>query len=334
MIDAADRIETARALLRDALVWDNHGCMPMRPEDLSFLPQLARPKSVGVDVAAINIGFGSFDLAHHLRMIASLRAWVRTQDDLMLAETVADIDRARAEGRMAIVFDIEGMAPLDGGDHGLVEMFYDLGVRWMLVAYNAPNAAGSGCLGEDEGLTAHGRAVLREMERVGMVPCCSHTGHRTARDVLSSAQGPVIFSHSNAAEVHPHFRNIPDDLIRACAATGGVVGVNGIGTFVGDNDIRPESFARHIDHMVQLVGPEHVGIALDYVYDAQEMHDFFAEMRAQHPDDPQYAVDLEMVEPEALPAIVAELIGLGYDEPALRKILGLNWRRVAEACWR
>jgi membrane dipeptidase len=185
----------------------------------------------------------------------------------VLVETAADVDRARQEDKVSIAFDVEGMTPLDEGDNGLIQLFYDLGVRWMLIAYNRKNAAGGGCLDDDDpGLSAHGRAMLAEMKRVGMVVCCSHTGHRTGRDVMANADNPVIFSHSNASAVWSHYRNIPDELIKACAATGGVVGVNGIGIFLGENDARPELVFRHIDHMVQLVGPDHVGLALDYVF--------------------------------------------------------------------
>jgi hypothetical protein len=124
----------------------------------------------------------------------------------------------------------------------------------MLLAYNRSNRVGGGCQDEDMGLTPFGRDVVQEMERLDMLVCLSHTGHRTARDVLAMAQRPVIFSHSNPATLRPYPRNIPDELIRACAETGGVVGISGIGAFLGDNDSRSEIYARHIDHVVKLVG--------------------------------------------------------------------------------
>ena len=106
----------------------------------------------------------------------------------------------------------------------------------MLLAYNLNNLAGGGCQDDDDGMTAFGHDVVREMERVGMVVCCSHTGYRTARDVLKMATKPVVFSHSNAHDIVAHPRNLPDDLVRECAQTGGVVGVNGIGLFLGPAD--------------------------------------------------------------------------------------------------
>lgn len=137
----------------------------------------------------------------------------------------------------------------------------------MLLAYKRNDRVGGGCQDDDRGLTPFGRDVVREIGRLGTLFRLSRTGHRTTCDVLAMAQKPVIFSHSNPSAVRPHPRNIPDELIRACAETGGVVGVSGVGAFLGDTDSRSEPFARHIDHVVQLGGPKHVSIALDHVFD-------------------------------------------------------------------
>ncbi|MGH8596494.1 MAG: dipeptidase, partial [Gammaproteobacteria bacterium] len=185
--------DQARRLIGGSLLWDNHACMPLRPGDMSFLPQLDRCRDAGVDVVSLNIGFGPQSLDEHRRTLASFRRWISMREDqYLLVRSVADIDRAREQGKIAIVFDIEGMGPLDDGDHGLVQMFYDLGVRWMLIAYNKNSAAGGGCYNDDSGLSPHGRSLLAEMKRVGMVVCCSHTGHRTAMEVMAAADNPVI----------------------------------------------------------------------------------------------------------------------------------------------
>jgi membrane dipeptidase len=329
------RLSRAQHLIETSLVWDNHACMPLRHADESFLPQIERFRDAGVNVVSLNVGFGPQNLEAHLRVLASFRRWFAMRQDLyILAESVADIDRAKREGRIAIVFDIEGMGPLDEGDHGLVQVFYELGVRWMLIAYNRNTAVGGGCSDDDPGLSAHGRAVLAEMKRVGMVVCCSHTGHRTVLDVMASADNPVIFSHSNASAVHANYRNIPDELIRACAATGGVVGINGIGVFLGENDNRPETLVRHIDHVVQLVGPAHVGLGLDYVFDQVELAEFLVTMPETFPEGTDPGEPIRMVAPEALAPIVEGLVARGYADADIRNILGGNWRRVAERVWR
>jgi len=325
----------SRALLRDALVWDNHACMPLRPDDERFLPQLERVRRVGVNAITLNIGFGPCSREQHLAVLDAFRRWVVARPEhYCLAASIADIERATSEGRLAVLFDIEGMALLDDGDLDLIDELRRRGVGWMLVAYNRANAAGGGCMDdEDPGLSTHGRNILDRMRAVGMIACCSHTGHRTARDVIEHAGNPVIFSHSNAAAVHAHPRNIPDSLARACAAGGGVVGVTGIGAFLGEGTDYAELLARHVDHYVQVLGPEHVGLSLDYVYDQQELIDYLVAQPATFGGKQAIEEATRMAPPEVLPALVDRLLGLGYDWSALAAILGGNWRRVAATVW-
>jgi len=330
-----DCLLKAQELLNQSLVWDNHACMPLRPQDDSFLDQLQRAHRTGVNVVALNVGFGPQTLQDHLRMLAAFRHWLAARSDrYVLASSLADIDQARRDGKLAVFFDIEGMAPLNEGDHGLVALFRELGVGWMLIAYNRNNAAGGGCMDEDTGLKAHGRRILAEMKRVGMIVCCSHTGHRTAREVMEAADNPVIFSHSNAHAVYPHDRNIPDELIRLCAATGGVVGINGIGDFLGQGEDYPALLASHIDHMVQLVGSEHVGIALDYVYDTQELLDYVANMRGTFGENQNMEFSCRFAPHESLLPLIARLMHMGYAQKDLQNILGANWYRVAQQVWK
>ena len=320
----------ARTLIDNTLAWDNHACMPLRPLDDAFLPQLERHRRAGFDVVMLNVGFGDQGVAEHLRMVATLRHWLRAHPEHYLQlETTADAMEARRSGRLAVGLDIEGANAIQD-QLSLIEMYRDLGVWWMSMAYNRPNRVGGGCQEEDGGLTNFGRAVVREMERVGMVVCVSHTGHRTAREVLALASRPVIFSHSNSAALHAHPRNIPDDLIRACAATGGLVGVNGVGIFLGANDIASETYARHVDHVVQLVGPEHVNIALDYVFDRQELDDYLEKMRHTFPPGLGYELGGRFVAPEQLAEIVSILMGWGYTDEALKALLGGNLLRVMQ----
>ena len=325
---------TARQLIDAVPVWDHHACLPLRPNDPAFLPQLARHKAAGFDAITVNIGFGEQGPEEHLRMIAALRHWLmaRPEEYLLLLEA-DDVERARSTGRLAVGFDIEG-ANAVGDQLSLIQLYYDLGVRWMLMAYNTSNRAGGGCQDEDGGLTNFGRAMVAEMERVGMLLCLSHTGHRTVREVLAMATQPLIFSHSNCAALHPHPRNIPDELIRACAATGGVVGINGVGIFLGKNDISSETYARHVDHVVQLVGPAHVSIALDYVFDMRELEEHLEKMKGTFPPGLGYEMGARFVPPEQLEEIVVTLQGWGYSDADLTALLGGNLLRLAKQVWK
>lgn len=327
-------MSAATELLSRSLVWDNHGCMPLRPFDESFLPQLQRYKAAGVDVVSLNVGFGEQGIEEHVRQLAHFRRWLSLHgDEYMLVDTIDSIDRARACGKLAVCFDIEGANGI-ADQPSLIQLYYELGVRWMLIAYNKNNRVGGGCHDDDPGLSAFGRRVLDEMARVGMVTCCSHTGHRTAMDVMAYTSQPVIFSHSNPRAVYDHPRNITDELMRACAATGGVVGLNGIGVFLGANDNSTETFVRHLDYAVQLIGPRHVGLGLDYVFDSQELDDLVTGLQGTFPAGMGYGKGMRMVAPEQLEAIVDRLIGLGYKDVDLRAILGDNFRRVATQVWK
>jgi membrane dipeptidase len=316
------------------LVWDNHVCMPLRPHDTSFLPELRRHRAAGAHVVMINVGYGDDSVEAHLRMLASMRGWIAANPlEYRLIESVDDIAAARAAGQLAIGFDIEGANAI-GDQLSLLGLYRDLGVRWMLLAYNRNNRVGGGCQDDDPGLSDFGRRMLREMARVGIVACCSHTGYRTAREAIDESPTPVIFSHSNARALTDHPRNIPDDLIRACAVRGGVVGVNGIGIFLGDNDASVANVARHVLHMLDLVGSEHVGLGLDYIYDQGELAAELAANPDKFPAHLGYSASIAMTPPEQLGDLAELLSRRGVDDEALARIFGGNWLRVARQVWR
>ena len=302
--------------------------MPLRPHDERFLPQLERVRKSGVTVVSLNVGFDLEPIELHVRMLAHFRRFVLANpNEYVLVERVEDIYAAKESGRLGILFDIEGAKAI-GDQLSLIELYYDLGVRWMLIAYNRANLVGGGCLDpHDAGLTEYGARAIDEMARVGMVTCCSHTGERTSFDVIEHAKNPVIFSHSNPRALWDHPRNINDPVIRACAAKGGVVCINGVGAFLGDQNARSESVARHIDYVAKLVGIDHVALGLDYVFDNDEV---LAYIKA-HPDlfgsdAPSF---VNFAAPEQIPEIADCLSGLGYAPPDLERVLGLNLLRIA-----
>ena len=118
------------------------------------------------------------------------RHWIRAHPDAFVqVQGVEDVLRAKREGKLAVSFDLEGMDALNG-DVGMVDVYYRLGVRQMLFAYNRNNKAGGGCHDEDIGLTPFGRDVIREMNRVGMLVDCSHSGHRTTMEAMEASTAP------------------------------------------------------------------------------------------------------------------------------------------------
>jgi membrane dipeptidase len=323
-------------LLRTAILWDNHTCMPLDPRDERFLPQLERLRSAGVTVVGMNVGYGEQGIEAHVRMLAHFRAWIKARPDrYLLVERISDVAAAKESGKLGIFFDVEGANAVED-QLSTIPLYYDLGVRWMLMAYNRNNRAGGGCLDADGGLTAFGRSIVAEMNRVGMVPCCSHTGKRTVLDVIAASSTPVIFSHSNPRMLWNHPRNIDDDVILACAERGGVVGINGVGPFLCEGGVTAATLARHVDYVVQLAGIDHAGMGLDYVFDQEELKTAFA--TTPHlfgADAKRYAGgDCSFAEPEQLPEVAGELAALGYSDDDVRKVLGLNWLRIASAVWK
>ncbi len=298
------------------------------------MPQLERYRQSGVDVLGVNIGDSNIELAEMIRLAAALRDFVaRNADRFLLARNVADIATAKAQGKLAIILDIEGCYAM-GNQLSLIPFFFDIGVRWMLMVYNTRNLVGSGVHDAvDEGLTAFGRRAVAEMDRVGLIKCCSHTGYRTAMDVLIASSKPCIFSHSNPRALRDHPRNIPDELIKACAQGGGVVCINGVGIFLGDNDIRTETIVRHIDYVAQLVGAAHIGLGLDYVFDQASMDRSLAKSNAVWPEGFGYKPGIHFVPPEQLPELTEALLNRGYSESDIGGILGGNMMRVARAVW-
>lgn len=322
-----------QVVLQSSLVWDNHACFPLRA-DATFLPQLGRYREAGIDMVSINVGFADTTWAEHIRILSFMRRWIAMRPETYcLVSTAEDVIRCKRENKLGIVFDVEGMFPVQD-DLSFVQTFYELGVRWMLVAYNKANAAGSGCFDADSGLTAVGRAIIDEMERVGMVLCLSHTGSRTAREALEYSRNPVIFSHSNPSGDVPHIRNIPDELMKACARTGGVIGLSGIGLFLGGGSDLVKALVRQLRYAVDLVGAEHVGLGLDYLLDRAELDEYLRDHPELFPPGLGSAEDLFMIAPESMGEIAEELCRANFTDEQIRGILGENWLRVAKSVWR
>jgi membrane dipeptidase len=329
----AKQSAAARRVYAEALVWDDHsGFMPGPEADLT---QLRRWPASGISYLSVNVGFDGFTWERTLKALAGSRAWFETHaEEFLLVDRADDILRAKAEGRLAIAFDIEGMRALDD-DLSMVSLYYKLGVRQMLFAYNLDSSAGGGCHAGDAGLTDFGRKVIAEMNRVGMLVDVSHCSQRTSLEAMEASSAPVIFSHSNSKRLYDHGRNITDEQIRACARTGGVIGINGIGMFLGDREATSEAMARHIAHTVEVAGPEHVGIGLDYDWDrtwgAHTVDMKFWPEGAGYDEDSNHFAHAS---PEQLPELAELLLAHQFSEAEVKGILGGNFLRVAQQVWR
>jgi len=326
--------ERLQQLYRDALVWDAHaGVFPSPEVDLNLLDEWPR---AGASYLSINVGFDVMDWQDTLATLAAYRRWVLDHAErFVLVGGVDDIAGARAAGKFALSFDIEGMNALNG-DINMVSAYHALGVRQMLFAYNLNNVAAGGCHDDDSGLTDFGRQVVREMNRVGMIVDCSHAGYRTTRDIINESGKPVVFSHSNPNALWQHQRNIDDEQIRACAATGGVIGLNGMGIFLGDNDTGIDTMLRHVRYVSDLVGSEHIGIGFDYSPKVDVDIGVILRSRPDYwPAGQQYDTQgIKHAGPAQLPELLDALADSGFDDSAIRGFLGENFYRVAASAWR
>jgi membrane dipeptidase len=204
----------------------------------------------------------------------------------------------------------------------------------MLPTYNHANIAGCGCLdAHDTGLTAWGRKLIAEMNAAGMVPDGSHCSVRTGLDICETTTRPAVYSHSCMRTIWDHPRNITDDQAKACAATGGVIGITGVGIFLGPNTPTLEAMTRHIEYAVELVGIDHVGISTDFSFDHRDWYDEIAANSALFDDSYTRWGPIQWMPPETFIGIGQHLSERGWGDGDIAAVLSANFRRVAKQTW-
>lgn len=307
-------------------LWDQHVCLPLLVgTSIDPLYRFAQPAG---SMVSVNVGYEPQTFGDVVALLRALRGQISVDERFRLCPTSEDVEACFEIGGLGVVFDLEDSGPLDG-DLDNLELFHDLGVRSLVPTYNHANAAGSGCLDTaDTGLTRHGRDLLDRMNAVGMIPDGSHSSVRTGLDLCRQSDGPVIYSHSNLRSVWEHPRNLTDDQARACADTGGVVGITGVGIFLGSNTPTVDAMLAQIDYAVELVGIDHVGVGSDYPFDADDFARELAESPHLFPDDYTRWGPIAFMPPEDTLSIGAALIRHGYSREAVEAITYRNFARV------
>ena len=227
-----------------------------------------------------------------------------------LATTADDVDRIFREGKIASMLGLEGGHAI-ANSLGVLRAYFDLGARYMTLTHWQTIAWADASTDDPQhdGLTAFGQAVVREMNRLGMLVDLSHVAPTTMHDALDVTVAPVIFSHSSARGIVDHVRNVPDDVLRRLPENGGVVMV----TFVPDY-LSPEgeadvgTVADHIEYIRDVAGIDHVGIGGDY--DGID-------------HGPEGLEDVS-----TYPALFAELARRGLSDEDLAKVAGNNVLRA------
>lgn len=365
-------LEEARALLREFPVVDGHNDLPwalreqvrydLDARDIATdqsahlhtdIPRLRRG-GVGAQFWSVYVRPDLPDpVPATLEQIDCVRQLLaRHPDDLAPARTAADMETARKQGRIASLMGAEGGHSI-ACSLGTLRGLYALGVRYMTLTHNdnvpwADSATDESGVG---GLSAFGREVVREMNRLGMLVDLSHVAATTMRDALDTTSAPVIFSHSSARAVCDHPRNIPDDVLERLPANGGVAMVTFVPKFVlqaavdwtaaADENMRAHGFhhldttaeamrvhrafeeanprpratmatvADHLDHMREVAGIDHLGIGGDY------------DGTAFTPDG--------LDDVSCYPNLIAELLDRGWSKTDLAKLTWQNAVRVLGA---
>jgi membrane dipeptidase len=330
----------AESLHREAVVVDAHNDLvlsitaPGLGERGTFkhrwLPEL-RAGGVNVQVCPLysDPEIPEAHLRQTLRQIAALKREVELNpDDLAICRSGEEIDAAVASGKIALVVAMEGALAL-GSDESLVEIFYELGVRMISFTHMGRTllADGSGEDATGSRLPRAGVAVLREMERLGIVFDVSHLGVAGVEHVLEVATRPVVASHSAVRAVRDHHRNLTDEQLRGIAATGGVIGVNLLACFIDQDNPTIDRVVDHYEHLVEVVGVEHVGVGPDFIAD------IYDDLFPAHADLTSEGLDTRLnIEglhaSRQLPNLTGALLRRGFSEPHVRLILGENYLRV------
>jgi membrane dipeptidase len=344
---APGRTYSARAikLVRETLVIDM-----LAPLKLDFDPKffdqpfgakdLADYKASGITGFHHSVGLGGpGSKSQALEFLASYQGWVgRQADHFTLVGTVADLDRAKAEGKYAIIMGIQNAEHFEKPDD--VQNFYRLGLRCSQLTYNSQNLIGSGSTDRiDGGVSDFGEEIIKAMNKVGMLIDTSHCGEKTTLDAIEISPKAIAITHSNCKALNPHPRNKADEVIRKLAAKGGVMGITGVRMFIKDRDPTTVSdMADHIDHVAKLVGVEHVGIGSDADLNGYDdmPPDQYKELKASYKASYAFRdkIDIDGFDhPRKVFDLTEELIRRRYSDASIRLILGGNFRRLLGATW-
>jgi len=244
-------------------------------------------------------------------MVDKFYTEIEANDGIVAVTTHDEIVEAKRAGKACGLLSLEGAEPLMG-EIAALRVYYRLGVRMLSFAWNyrTPFADGLGAKRSESKLPELGVQALEEMDRLGMIFDVSHLADSVFWDVADVMKGPFIASHSNARAVCDHARNCTDDMIRAIADHGGVLGMNYAPSFVkeGGEGATVEGMVDHIDYIVKLVGPDHVGLGSDY----------------DGIGNPPKGIETA----DKTPNVTRVLVKRGYSDEDILKILGGNHMRV------
>ena len=265
------------------------------------------------------------------------------QDFIVRGETVADIKSAKANGQIAFIASLEAATAIEN-EVDRLDILYGLGIRSSGIAYSESNTLGSGLKeSRDGGLTEFGRQAVRRMNKLGIAIDISHSGDQTSLDTIEASEKPIFITHAGARALWDTKRMKPDEVIKACAAKGGVIAIEAAPHTTltkkhPKHDI--DGFMEHFEYCAQLVGIEHVAFGPDTLFgDHVGLHHYFAKqlsIKAAHGQADFKEVEfVDGIEnpAEAFPNIVRWLVKHSYSDGDIAKAIGGNILRVLDEVW-
>lgn len=271
--------------------------------------------------------------------VARWKRWFREHNDLITQVTTsADIARAKREGKTGIILGWQNLTGIED-QIGYLQLFKELGVGIMQIAYNTQNLVGTGCYeSRDGGLSDFGHEVIAEMNRLGILCDLSHVGAKTSEDVIKASKKPVAYTHCLPGALKAHPRNKSDEQLRFIVERGGFVGVTMFPPFLRrGTESTVDDYVEAIEYVIKLCGEDQVGFGTDFTqgYDRK----FFEWIT----HDKGYARKLtefgDIVNPAGIreikdyPNLTAAMQKRGWKESRIRKVMGENWVRLLKDVW-
>ncbi len=350
-----------RRLFQEQLMISLHDHCFVAPQDLSRFLEFRRwgrdfTGYQGLSVSGLDAVFDN--LMNGTAMITSRGGWkwddvifdlgmrlsdIAHQEMVVHCKTTEDIVNAKKNGQIAFIVSLEGAAMIEN-ELDRLDILYGLGVRCMGIAYSEGNALGAGLKEpRDGGLTVFGRQAVRRMNQLGIAIDVSHSGDQTALDTIEVSEKPIFITHAGARALWNSNRLKPDDVIRACADKGGVIGIEAAPhTTLTEKHSRHslESFMEHFEYCVNLVGIDHVAFGPDVLFgDHVGLHNALTD--ALSIGASRGHLEYEKVEyvdgienpAEAFPNIVRWLVKHDYSDADIAKAVGGNVMRVLKEAW-
>jgi len=304
--------------------------------------------SSGVDAFSIMAPWPGDMFEQAVGRIEHYHRLVEGETRLRLAERPEDIRSSKANAQVAVILGAQDSLFI-GNQLARLDTFQRLGLRYMQLTYNDRNLVGDGCAeSSDAGLSRFGRQLVKAMPEAGIVMDVTHAGERTALEALKLATAPAIASHANPRALYDNPRNLTDDVIRAIADTGGVVGCTLPSPFnyAGGPELPTlEQFGAAIEYVISLVGEDHVAIGSDLVATAgayapelsarlrPDLYEISGPFYNRFGVEPRVRKVQGISTMREYPLLTQLLLDRGHSKATVRKIVGINLMRVHEAVW-